>query len=698
MLAAFLLVYTPSIATAQSSEPSSESNSITLIGQPVWHGPDDPLGLRLRIDNDGLSTLDGFRLQVRAYSPARSRSELHENFEVDPLRLESSSLPIYRLDQVIPAGTSSIVTIEEPISALSSVVAATDGGVYPITVTLTDSDGFTALDTITTQLLYFPEDVEVPLNVVLTWPLADLPSRAGGGVFVPDDTGDTSLERATADDGWLTGILSALEAPSATPLRLGIAPGARLIEELGDMADGFRRDDSGTTRTIEANDPIAEAAGDRLTRLRELLAEQRTQPILTPYALPDLTSIDDFEQLTAQLAAATSVLEQDTDVLTDKWLFPPAGRVDEVTLERLRSSDVAASTFFAEDALEPAVDELAARCREDFLGTPYTCPVKVGTASGDARGFVLDPELQQRFGALVQEPGNVRELQKLFAEIAMIWAELPGTEGRVIPLAVPPLWHPPPAIAARFVNTLADSPWIRSRTPRAGLHLGGGTIERDLVTELPPSRVEPEDSYLQTVDAATEVVESFARVRPDVGLVQRLRRDVLVSQSVLWWGADPLRLQQGAAYAANARDEAEEELGKISIGGRTHITLASKSGALPLVLQNGTDYPVTLQIDLESFDRDLELSERVIRQTFDPGATSLSVQASARASGIYPVGVRVEASDGYKIFETSISIRSSTFNQIALAITLGAFFFLVLFSALRGFRRRRLAATGDSAE
>lgn len=700
-MAAFLLVHLTPAASAQT--PGSVS--ITLVGQPVWHEPDDPLDLKLRISNEGLSALSGYRLQVGAYSRATSRSDLHENFDLDPFLVEDSSLSLDRPDDTVVAGTSKVVTIEESIADLSSVAAATDPGVYPITITLVGSDGFTALDTLTTQLLYFPNASEVqPLNVVLLWPLVDLPSRHAGGIFIPDETdGETDLERAIADDGWLTGILTALESANARDLKFGVSPGARLIEEIGDMADGFRRETTDGVRTFAETTAAAQTAKDRLDRLRALVAEARTQSVVAPYAFPDVTSIDDFEQLSAEIGAAGSVLDETLGVVTDEWLFPPAGRLDEFTLERLQSADDSTSTFFAEDSLEPAVGELEERCREDFLGTQYTCPVEVTTAAGSARGYVLDAELQQRFGALVDEPGNIHELQELFAEIAMIWAELPGTAGRVIPLAVPPLWHPPSAIAARFVRTVAKAPWIQSRTPEGGLHVGDeatapGAISRDLVTDLPPSRVEPDATYLETVDAAVDVVESFARIRPEVELIQRLRRDVLVSQSALWWGDDPARLQQGEAFAVNARAEAEAEFAKISIGGRTNITLASKNGSLPLVLQNGTDYPVTLEIKLESRDRDLVLSDRSISQTFPPGATPLPVQASARSSGAYPVPVRVEASDGYEIYETSISIRSTEFNEIALAITVGAGIFLVLFSTVRGIRRRRRNADGDPAK
>src|SRR5688572_31914274 len=113
LLAGSLLVASAPEGRAQ---PSDEV-SLELVAQPVWHERDDPLAFRLRITNSGLSTLDGFGLQVRAYAPAISRSDLHENFEVDPFRIESSSLSrIERLDLDVPAGTSTLVDIDQAVS------------------------------------------------------------------------------------------------------------------------------------------------------------------------------------------------------------------------------------------------------------------------------------------------------------------------------------------------------------------------------------------------------------------------------------------------------------------------------------------------------------------------------------------------------------------------------------------------------
>jgi hypothetical protein len=164
----------------------------------------------------------------------------------------------------------------------------------------------------------------------------------------------------------------------------------------------------------------------------------------------------------------------------------------------------------------------------------------------------------------------------------------------------------------------------------------------------------------------------------------------------MWWG-DELTLQPGLEFAEQARREAEDELGKISIGGREDITLTSSKGPVPMVLENNTGYDVSLEIHIEYTGRDLEITDRIISDTFEPGATNLPIEASARASGIYPVQIRVTTSDGYEVYETSIRIRSTEFNEIALGITVGALAFLVAFYLFRSGRRKKASLAQDTA-
>ena len=672
--------------------------SITLVSQPIWHEPKDAFDLRLRITNEGSTTLEGFRLQVRVFDSVGSRSDLHENFEVDPTRFESGSFPVDHPDQSVVPGEATTVTIDENLNQVGFLASSTIRGVYPLTVTVTDNDGLVALDTLTTQLIYLPTPVEVPLNVAFVWPFGDLPARGAGGVFEADPTTSmTRLETALDENGWLTGIAAAMASPPAEDLRLGVAPEPRLIEEIGDMSDGYPRAEGEGRRTVPSGNEASRAAATVLDQIRAPIEAGDVQPILAPYSMPDLPSLEDLEHLSSQLTAGEAVLEEVLRVTPGRaWIFPPGGRLDDATLERLHASGGAASTFFSGDSLEEPVEGADPACRVDFVGITYTCPVSVTTPAGQARGFVLDAELQERFTALKSLPADAVLLQRLFAEIMMIWAELPSVADRVVALSAPPLWHPPPRVSTRFVRALARAPWINAVAPSAGLRLGIGAIERDLVPEADVIRTRPDDTYLQAIDEATDVVDSFGLLQPPEGLIQRLQRDVLVAQSRMWWG-DDLTLQSGVEFAEEARREAENELAKISIGGRDDITLTSSTGPVPMVLENNTGYNVSLEIHIESTDRDLEISDRIISDTFEPGATNLPVEASARASGIYPVRIRVTTSDGYEVHQTSIRIRSTEFNEIALGITVGALAFLVMFYLFRSGRRKKASLAQDTA-
>lgn len=686
----------PIQAPAKAQEPAPVE--VELVSQPIWHEPGGRFNLRLRITNHDPVALEGFRLQLRVFDRALTRSDLHNNFDVDPTRLESDSLLIDRADVVIEPGGSTTVVIDERLEDVPFLAGATDSGVYPLTVTVADTAGLVAFDTLTTQLIYLPTEVEVPLSLAFVWPLSDLPSRSARGVFeVAPETSTTRLEEALGETGWLTGIAAALASPAGEEIRFALAPTPRLIEELADMVDGYERSQDGETRAVAPGNAIPRSAESMLDRIRATIEAGRAQSLLVPYSFPDLPSLADLEQLSAQLTAAESVLEEILRTAPSRaWVFPPAGRLDEPTLERLHASGAAASTFIADDSLEPAIEGADEGCPGESIGITYTCPVSVTTAAGRARGFVLDHQLQDRFAALKPFPGDPLLLQQLFAETAMIWAELPGAADRVLALTAPPMWHPPPRVAMRFVRGLARAPWIDSITPRRGLHLGIGAVERTIASEVPDTVSQPDETQLSVIGDAMDVVDSFARMDPPPDLVRRLKRDVLVAQSRLWWG-DPETLERGVAFAEAARNEAMDEFGKISVGGREDITLTSSNGQVPLVLENDTAYDVTLEVHIESDDRDLEISERLLSDTFEPGATSLPIEATARASGIYPVSVRVTTSDGYEVSEFGIRIRSTEFNEIALGITVGALAFLVLFYVFRSARRRRIAEPQDEA-
>ncbi|HEV3473093.1 MAG TPA: DUF6049 family protein, partial [Actinomycetota bacterium] len=451
------------------------------------------------------------------------------------------------------------------------------------------------------------------------------------------------------------------------------------------MANGYERADVDGTGRVRESAAVPRAATDALDALADLLRSGRAQPLLAPYSLPELPAIaGDLDRVQQQLAEGEEVLRFELDVTPGRgWIFPPGGRLDAPALDDLHALDAAASTFFSSESLE-AVDPLDESCPQPFAGATYTCPVKVTTVAGTARGYALDDRLQDRTAAMAADTGRV-SLQRLFAETAMIWAEQPAIEDRIVPLVMPASWHPPPRVAKLFVRTLGRAPWITTLTPRAGLHRGIGAGTRTMDDPHPSSFLDGEP-YRSVLLNAEDALENFARIDPPSDMLDRLRRDLLVAQSRVW-GTDDVMLQRGLDFARSVDAEIDRQFSRIRVEGRTGITLTSRTGDIPLVVKNDTGYDVTLDIELFWTDLDLEIDPAQLRETFSPGTSPLSLEATAKASGAVPVEVRILTPDGDEIDSRVVTITSTEFNEIALAITLGALAFLVMFYLFRGMRR-----------
>ncbi len=241
----------PSRVLAQET-PSESAYELRLIDQPVWHEPGDPLGLSVRIFNEGDQDLENFALQLAVYDRNLSRSDLHESFDgLTSLSASSFQKPLE--GRSVPAGTTLLVDVEEPLETLVSFDFVTEPGVYPLTVSLLDENS-QAIDSFTTFLLFFPELPPTRLNVVPLVTLNEVPGRGPDGVFSPvDDT--VPIRDAVGPDGWLLGLLRALQAPTTRALKFGLAPSPRTVDELADMSDGFRSGETDEPEDVPAADP-----------------------------------------------------------------------------------------------------------------------------------------------------------------------------------------------------------------------------------------------------------------------------------------------------------------------------------------------------------------------------------------------------------------------------------------------------------
>lgn len=702
----FALVSQP--ARAQSPTPAP-GVGLRFVGGPIWRTAGQPLGLRFQIRNQTPTALDGFRIIVGVSDRVLTRSALEASFTAQP-GISASALP-FAFEDVVEPASSTTIRLEEPVSSFATLATAIEGGVYPATIALQDASTLQILATVQIPLIYYPEPPEARLNIVPLLPLNERPLKGPDGAFLVGADGAVPLANAVQENGWLTGYLNELEEMTAEPeptengdrsnqrrdrrpapappkpLQISVAVAPRMLEELVDMTDGFERV-SGDP--VDQSSDAAASASSAVERLVDLVTRPAVQPIVMPYSFADIPSLVarlPTDYTLQQFSEARSVLREHLDPAASRgWLFPPAGRLDDESLARVQLiQGVADNIFLAVDALDRGdATEEPPGCPD--VSQSFTCPISVTTSQATSIGFASDPGLSTRLASL-QLSGNDRlSLQRFFAETSMIREEAPGVEGRVIQATIPSLWHPPPSLARTLLRGLREAPWLRSMRADEALELAE-PVESDLVERLPELAAQPESSFYAALEDATEVIDSYETFAPtDNPRLERMRQNVLVAQSRTLW-RDPSRMFD---YISGSRSEAEEEMSKVRIEGAEDFTCTSRECRLQLVLTNEATYPVTVSLELTS--PALELAEATIEDSYEPGDHPLTITAGTNSSGVFPMEARLETVDGeFVIQEKDIVIRSTNFNRIALAITLGALGFLILFYAIRPARRKRRA-------
>ena len=692
------------LARPGAAQGFTDGVELRLLRAPVWYEPGDTLGIRLRIDNNTSVPLNGFQIRVGVDSRLVTRSDLHLSFgEAAGFEASATAIPF---DQSIPAFGSRRVTLKEPLATFSALVGA-ENGVYPSSLSLLDSVG-TVRSSLSIPLILYSTLPETPLNLVLLLPLNNEPVRAPDGTFTLSEGPAGELAEALAERGWLTGWLAALEEateepeppperrgrrkkdrpePPAPPepLALALTLTPRMLEEISDLADGFEREDA---EPIGPAASTPQAANSFLRRLRTLLAERPSlQPVLTPYAFPDLPTLVEegpFEHPFDQLRVGQTETNETLGIeLDETWLFAPAGRLHAASLEQVQRWG-ASRTFFSPNSLVPSVTPDSSGCPAPVLS--FTCPIVVETLNGPVTGYVADQGMSERLALLQSQPEDRVLLQRFFAETVLIREELPAIADRVVQATIPSLWHPTPQMSRVLLNGIRGAPWLRTVTPDDGIL--GKPVEKQVVDDAEQIQNVPDFTFFALLDETGEMVESYGSlVSPESPRLLRLRRNALAAESRSLW-REPERAEE-LVRASGA--EAAAEMEKITLEGAPEITLTSRQGELPIVLSNEAGYPVDVEIEL--FSDNLEFKEVAVRQTFEPGRHPLTLEATAQASGAFPLRVVVRSPEGgYEIASKDILIRSTQLNRIALGITVGALAFLILFYASRPFRRRKRTA------
>ncbi len=517
----------------------------------------------------------------------------------------------------------------------------------------------------------------VRTNVAWLWPLADVPHRNTAGVFVDD-----RLAASMAPDGRLGLLVGAAATAARVPVTWVVDP--MLLDDAATMANGYQLGGPGRK-------PVAGSAGETaagwLARLTRGLRPERIATL--PFGAPDVVALT-RRRYGADVAGAMAYgrtraaeilgLSPVTDLA-----WPPDGYADAATLRTLAGAG-ARAVVLAGSSLPPSGD------------LSYTPTGRAATATG------IDVLLtDSRLDALVaSNPVTVEAFitarQRFLAETAMITAEAPngvGGKPRTVLLAPPLRWSPSRPWAAELLAVTATAPWLTPTDVATLRATPAPDIARASLTY--PSearRQELRSPQLAAIGADRFAIENFLSVLSQPELVRPAYQHALWRlESAAWRGEGPRAL----AAAADLRVAIRTERARVHVLPAA-VTLAARSGRIPVTITNDLDQSVTVGLSVQPNNRRLAVG-RLPRLVIGPNhKQQLLIPATALANGLVLLEVQLRTPAG-TAYGSPVVVRVSVaqYGTVGTYITVGAAVVLFGAAAVRIFRRLRGARRPPAA-
>jgi hypothetical protein len=664
-----LALSTPS-ASAQTPSPfpspAGGDVRLRLLEQTLWNGPERPmLELRFRASNEGATQLGRLTIGVVLFGRVLSRSAYEASLLADPIPAVVVEAETYAREGPLEPGASRVFELAIPIDAPG--IDATSSGVYPLKVDLR-VDG-TPVAAIRTPVVYLVREPEQPLTLswtfVLDHPIAFRPD----GVFT-----STALEDELAPSGRITGLTRALaDLARTSPAPVDVAVSPALLLQLQRMRDGYALDEGGEVRQIRPEEGGAAAASTALEALRIAVSSPQVALSALPYSAPQIPSLISgglARDLDVQLARGRELVGSVLQVTPDPTVLrPPGGALDETTLGALAARGIrilALDDGTVETPLQPL----------GFAPPPVTSLRE----EGDLVGLVPDPSVANLLASPLVAADPVLGAHAVLGELASIWQEQPGL-ARGLAMVFPESLDLPGSFYPAFIHAAAGAPWLRP------------VSARDLVATFPPGNPDAlaapspasfTGTYVAELKQARRQIDVYRSMLVDPSDVpESLDTQLLLAESGGFL-QDPT---SGFAFVTAAADRVSGVFGAITIDAGDVVTLTSRSGSnLPVRVASEAAERLRVTITLESSHLARAATDDVV---LEPGeAQTLTFDVDLKTTGRFQVDVLVEAPGGRVIAQSSVTVRSTAYNRIALFITIAAAVVLLLAWGRRFLPRR----------
>jgi hypothetical protein len=693
----------PSAVRTQASE-GSVSATITDVGPPLTRDPSSVLRVRATIVNDSTEPVTRVRWRLRVAAPVTTRAGLTTKFDDrgDSEVLWHDDLQVI---DVLPGLSHHDVALYLPLDVLEQFPQPLGPAILPLRFEVTHRLE-TTIATADTFVVWFPEP-QPTLRLGWVVAITDPPARDASFAIRGDD-----LEKSVSAGGRLDTVLTVLdrgEQLAGGPLPLTLAIDAQLVESVRLLAEGSRRVEADGRVTQRIGSPAAAAW---LQRLRQRAA--RHPVIALPYADADLVALvraDLSAQVTASLARGRDGTGGIDTLLGIHSLpnvaWPVGSVIDSATTDVLANNGIS-TLLLDRQSVRKTVERYYTTTAASDLDASAR-PVTAIVPDAPVTSLAYDVAAGGDTFAVAR--------QRLLAETAAIWQQRPS-DPRDVFVSFPRDWLPTDLEATASLLALPlTTPWLTGTTIPETVARPERAGDRATVPRYPESArlAELPGDALRASNAQRSALTSFrtiladgdnpgpgansddrAKARQSADAIRNTldaARDAVDWSDSAHWRADRA---DGAALTSAVARILDTLRGQVSVNTNT-VRLTRTRGPVPITVVNHFGTPVRVRIKLHSqrfgltFGSVHDVTVAAAQSEQQPGSASVQVPFEAQTVGKFPVDAQLFTADNIPLGAPArITVSTTAYGRLALAVTISAFILLVLASVIRFvFRRRR---------
>lgn len=654
--------------------------TITIDGvTPTSLGPDGVLTITATVTNNGKETIDNPWVRLQRADNATSRAELLALDKSQPGYTQAIG-PIQNLPGPLASGASQQITV----SAKTAQLKINDQGIYPVLININGetNSGPVRVGQAAISVPYFTATPTAPTRVGWVLPLIDRPHRsAQTNVFLDDE-----LNTLVSPGGRLNRLLAAAEKYAAKS-QLSLIVDPELISALSAMTGGYQYvAQSGSHKSEVVNGDGADRAASWLDRLTELA---KSVPVMTtPYADIDTAALarnNLSEMIVAARKEGTSVVD---DILKTQTVHDVDMPIGGVTTDQVIAAEQKAGG-------SRLILSGAAYGQNDYLesdgGITENASTVINVSGPPIEAIVADPALTRILGdGSGYAAGPAAGAQRFDAELAAIAMQQPATSRGL--LVVPPRrWDPSQKLLDAVFTETTTTPWIEPvsfDTLAADAPIDRGALNYPTsasTSEIPAAALAHVVQSSANIDATRSMFTSA-----DADTVLRPYQRALFRMVSSAYRGDPATVEARADDVNAALTQIRNDVQIVPPSNGTY-TLSSSNAPLPFTVQNKLGVPVNYVIGLdEARSSGVKVGGTEVLQIPPNSRATVKVPTVVERSGVFSVVAQIHTPGGLSLgSDVVVSVRSSVYGGVALAVTGAAFAILLLLIARRYVIRRR---------